>query len=334
MNNGYNFDPDSHYGYEYNYQKKIKSLNEINRHGFTIGVCLVVYIAVSYIMSLLISYTSLNAVFQSNETLYESVNLIFTVLGVFIPFFIASSSVKKYYKTESFGFDRPFDMRLFATAVPAGLMLCFFGDKISGWIVSFFSIFGVTMNSVEADVPLSSGALLITFLSSVVAAPLAEEFAIRGITMQPLKKYGDKFALIMAALVFALMHRNIVQGMFAFVAGIVLGYFSIATGSVWTGVFIHFFNNLASFIMTLCKQRLSSDAFFDIYIAMEIIVYVVGIICLISFARNKNRIKLQKCSVPMITTGEKTKNFLIPIPMLAAIAVMAVGTASYISFGG
>ena len=63
-----------------------------------------------------------------------------------------------------------------------------------------------------------------------------EEFAMRGVVMQSLRKYGDWFAIIMSSLVLALVHGNMVQIPFAFIAGIAIGYAVTVTGSMWTGV--------------------------------------------------------------------------------------------------
>lgn len=78
----------------------------------------------------------------------------------------------------------------------------------------------------------------------------------RGVVMQPLRKYGDWFAILTSAFVFALMHGNLVQAPFAFIAGIGLGYAVIASGSLWTGILIHLLNNSISVIQTI-GNRLS-----------------------------------------------------------------------------
>ena len=67
--------------------------------------------------------------------------------------------------------------------------------------------------------------------------------------MGNLRKYGDKFALLASALVFAVMHGNLVQAPFALIAGFGLGYLSIKTGTIWTGIAIHAANNLISVIV-------------------------------------------------------------------------------------
>ena len=84
---------------------------------------------------------------------------------------------------------------------------------------------------------------IIYALSVAVVAPLVEEFAMRGVVMQPLKKYGRWFAIIASSLVFGVLHGNFIQAPFALIAGIGIGYAVCVTDSIWTGVLIHFCNN-------------------------------------------------------------------------------------------
>ena len=73
----------------------------------------------------------------------------------------------------------------------------------------------------------------------------------RGVVMQPLRKFGDRFAIVASAVLFAILHGNMVQIPFAFVAGLALGYFAIVTNSIWTSVVIHSLNNLSAVIISI-----------------------------------------------------------------------------------
>ena len=56
-----------------------------------------------------------------------------------------------------------------------------------------------------------SSTLLSAFVYSVIVAPVAEEILCRGIIMKYLEKYGKVFALLITAMLFGLLHQNIVQ---------------------------------------------------------------------------------------------------------------------------
>ncbi|GAA0079115.1 hypothetical protein UT300005_34940 [Clostridium sp. CTA-5] len=82
----------------------------------------------------------------------------------------------------------------------------------------------------------------------IIIAPLQEEFLNRGIILNGLlKKYSNKVALIISALIFAIMHLNFQQGINAFILGLFFGYIYIKTKSIYLTIFAHFCNNLLVF---------------------------------------------------------------------------------------
>ncbi|WP_315079639.1 type II CAAX endopeptidase family protein [uncultured Clostridium sp.] len=86
------------------------------------------------------------------------------------------------------------------------------------------------------------------YFSIIIIAPLQEEFINRGIILNGLlKKYSNKIAIIISALIFAIMHLNLQQGVNAFILGLFLGYIYIKTNSIYLTIFAHFFNNLLAF---------------------------------------------------------------------------------------
>lgn len=62
---------------------------------------------------------------------------------------------------------------------------------------------------------------------SVLLAPVFEELIFRGAFLHYLAPYGKRFAIVFSALLFGLMHGNIVQLPVAFFLGILLGYIAI-----------------------------------------------------------------------------------------------------------
>ena len=82
----------------------------------------------------------------------------------------------------------------------------------------------------------------------IIIGPLQEEFINRGIILNGLlKKYSNKAALIISALIFAIMHLNFQQGINAFILGLFFGYIYIKTKSIYLTIFAHFCNNLLVF---------------------------------------------------------------------------------------
>lgn len=148
--------------------------------------------------------------------------------------------------------------------------------------------------------------------------------------MQPLRKYGDIFAVTMAAIIFGLVHCNLIQAPFAFVAGLAIGYFTVTTGSLWTGIFIHMLNNAISGVISLLAD-ICGDNVADI--AGSIIIFAViftGIICLALFFLRRGGISTcgkKSC----LSKGEKAKAYLINLPMILAFIAICWYTHYYVS---
>ena len=97
----------------------------------------------------------------------------------------------------------------------------------------------------------------IGLISVCLMAPLIEEALFRGAIERTLLKKGFNpwFAIIFSAVLFALVHLNLVQGVPAFFWGIVLGWVYYRTRSIWPGVLIHFIVNTLSSVLTLLSQH-------------------------------------------------------------------------------
>lgn len=80
-------------------------------------------------------------------------------------------------------------------------------------------------------------------------APFVEEILMRGVVLSGLKEtYGTGIALLVSALLFALLHFNMVQTLSAVVCGLFLGLLYIKTNSVFCCIVAHAGYNLISYI--------------------------------------------------------------------------------------
>lgn len=122
-------------------------------------------------------------------------------------------------------------------------------------VASFFGI------SHEAATPTGFVSLLLTFIRSVILAAFFEELLFRGIVLNAFESTRNSKKLLLSALLFALMHYSMLSFFYAFVAGAVLSYFAIRTGSVSFTMLVHLTQNLTVFIFSVLKVYLNSDVF-------------------------------------------------------------------------
>ncbi len=183
-------------------------------------------------------------------------------------------------------FSSPYNKSEALILVVAGTGICFVGNLATNFFVSAMSAVGVEFASysfaltASHELPQNIFEFLCMVLHTAVFPAVFEEFAFRGVVMQPLRKYGDWFAIFVSAFLFGLVHGNMTQMPFAIIAGVSLGYCSTVTGSLWTGVIIHFFNNFLSLINSFAKEMLGKG---ETMLFSLIIVYgtiLVGIVAL------------------------------------------------------
>jgi membrane protease YdiL (CAAX protease family) len=106
------------------------------------------------------------------------------------------------------------------------------------------------MKSAELD-----GALWLLVIAFCVAAPVTEEFLVRGFLY---RGWSESFlrpvgAIVLSSLVWTAMHLQYDWFFFGeiFSIGLLLGYLRYRSGSIWLTVFVHGLNNLAATLQTI-----------------------------------------------------------------------------------
>ena len=115
----------------------------------------------------------------------------------------------------------------------------------------------------------------ISFLATVILAPVSEELLFRGLTLRFLRSAGVKFAIanVIQALFFGILHMNVVQGIYAFVVGLVLGYAAGKCRTVFLPILLHLCFNFAG---TFLSALLSGNSGW----LMQGILMVIGVLML------------------------------------------------------
>ncbi|MDR1735039.1 MAG: CPBP family intramembrane metalloprotease [Oscillospiraceae bacterium] len=140
-----------------------------------------------------------------------------------------------------------------------GLGVCNLGNTVSGLVVEGFKGFGVDVELPDLAVPASAWETVLSFLAVAFIPAMTEEVFLRGAIMQPLRRYGDTFAVLTSAVMFALVHKNFMQAPMALIAGVGLGYAVCVTGSLWPSILIHMANNGVSVLFSLLTERYSEQ---------------------------------------------------------------------------
>ena len=91
---------------------------------------------------------------------------------------------------------------------------------------------------------------VILMLTVIIITPIAEELIFRGvITTYSNKLFPPKTVIIISSVLFAIYHGNIVQGVYAFIAGIILGIIVAKTGKILPAIMLHVVINLSAYLV-------------------------------------------------------------------------------------
>jgi len=159
-----------------------------------------------------------------------------------------------------------------------GLCVCVLGNYAAGALNQVFSVFGFTSSAPRNPIPSGILAAVIYFINLSVLPAILEEFAFRGVVLQALRPFGDGFALFFSSLLFGLAHANFTQAPFAFLMGLVMGYFCLRTGSILIAVAIHFFNNLFSVVIDMVNKGRPSEFVSAVSCAYLSVLLLLGIL--------------------------------------------------------
>ncbi|MEG1244212.1 MAG: type II CAAX endopeptidase family protein, partial [Oscillospiraceae bacterium] len=222
------------------------------------GLCVVFFLLLQNIIPKIMVKMGIANIYIASEEASICIDIILSLICIFIPFLVASFVVKKISpQTEVLPFRKPNSPELFGIAIAIGVLAMLLSNYITSAFIFYMDNAGVEFSSPsEAQFTGGTASFLLYILRGAIVPALIEEFALRGVIMQPLRKYGDKIAIIISSLIFAVMHGNMVQAPFAFILGCAIGYLVILTESLWTGVAIHFINNAFSIIMAAISTKM------------------------------------------------------------------------------
>ncbi len=284
------------------------------------------------------SNRTLYTLYTRNPTAEAVFGMLYTLLGVAVPFFLAYIFLKKTTGI-TLPLGAPRKNAGTAFLIPAGLGVCYIGNVAVSYMMTFFSAFGISSYSYDMaltqqePVPENAFQLICSVMYMAVFPAIFEEFAFRGVIMQPLRKYGDWFAIIVSGVMFGLVHGNIMQMPFAIVAGVALGYAAIVTDSLWTGIVIHFLNNFLSVIFSWARTGLSDGTNMIFSAIFTYGIILIGVVALAGYAwKNPRMMKLYPSRVDIKKRKAAAVYFLMPA-MLVALLLMLRNILSDITVG-
>lgn len=120
--------------------------------------------------------------------------------------------------------------------------------------------------------------VFINILSMSILAPIAEESLFRGVILDHLKGCMNIYAAVLIqAILFGIMHGNIVQGLFVIPMAIAMGLVAIKAGSIVPTIVIHALFNGISYALTFVPDSIAKSLSFS---TMLLIIPIMALVLL------------------------------------------------------
>lgn len=140
------------------------------------------------------------------------------------------------------------------------------------------------MNEILA--PISQGSIIISIITVGIVAPIAEELLFRGVIYNTLnRKISIKWTIIIQAIFFGVFHGNLIQGLYATLLGVIFGYVTYKTKSLWPAITMHIVNNL---VATIVSYLIGDYLISTLGYVLFMVIGIIGIVSLILLIRRKN----------------------------------------------
>lgn len=116
-------------------------------------------------------------------------------------------------------------------------------------LIAMTPLMDVSMGFQEANDSFFAGGVGYELLGSCLVIPIAEEVLYRGVVYKRLRNlFGTVAAIILSAVIFGLVHVNLVQFLYAGIMGLLLAYLFEMTGKLYTPILGHIAANLAAVV--------------------------------------------------------------------------------------
>ena len=120
---------------------------------------------------------------------------------------------------------------------------------------------------------LNAGSVLVQVIAIGFICPICEELVLRGLVYMRMRQYLNvNLAIIFSALLFALIHGNMIQGIYAFILGVIFAWFYEKYGSIMAPVLMHVTGNLTAMGCAVLLDRFLPET------SRDIILFVGGVV--------------------------------------------------------
>lgn len=318
---GNSMEPDNREDYE-RFRIKLGWKNGLRSQGGLLALTVIVNVLLLYVIQTAASWV-LSPLLWEFPQLTDLANELFTfflyILAFLLPYLAYAKLV--HFSFREIPCDRP-DPPVLASCVGIALGVSVAGVLLSALVSLFFSLFGLYPMEFPTGLPSQPLVALLYLLNMTVLPAVVEELVHRGIVLGSLRRYGDGFAIVISSILFAMLHRNMVQAPNALLLGLLLGYFMVKTNSIFTSMTIHFVNNLIAVLLSIFVENMGDMGAFLVQSALWLVYLAAcaaGLIYLLGVRRVQ--LELMRPGCPL-DTAELHGYFWSTLPAVVMVLLM------------
>ncbi len=230
-----------------------------------------------------IHFSFFSGIRYGNETLMITIDLISQIIGRVVPIAILIKHLEmpfsvmvpmKITNKPMFVFSMPAAL---LTAGCCGILSYFYEQVLSACHID---------SSRSFLVPEHTDDIIYSFIVHVIIISLISEFCTHGVILQLTRQFGDGTALVITALITSASTYDITQFPYAAVTSLIIGYFTIRTGSVITALIMRIIIRMSTY--TLYYLDYKTDPLYSdtLVIAFLFLIIMIGMIATVHFLCN------------------------------------------------
>ena len=273
------------------YQERMIERKNSSKIGLVIGFAVILLIIFQVlggtIVSVFLEGISNSITFISQSNIYLILSCFIFVISIYLPYLLLKSYIPKEERKNADEADRKINKESIIQCIKYIIV----GIPIIS-IIQMICSFAIEKMGVGVDVTETLGVFnysgvlstILIFLQVAILPAIFEELFVRKGIIGVTKRKGAIFAVVVSSLIFATIHMNVSQFIFAFLVGILFGIIRVKTNKLYPTMVLHFINNGFAIIEALFYDHM---IFMQIFTYFNILLNAVGFCLLIYMAYNK-----------------------------------------------
>ena len=267
--------------------------------------------------------------FYGDEWLILAIDTFFSVIKRLIPLLYVYKKMQMPIKVMIP--TRITNRTLFRYAIPVMLFTAGCCTAASGVYERILHFVGIEKDKLF-DMPDSKAVLVLFLIVHIILIPIISEMHTRGALLQLLRQFGDGFAIVVTALLTSLISYNISTFCYIFVVSLVIGYFTVRTGSVITAILMRITAAAVSYGVFMADELVSDENSGLVVMILMLIILGVGLVSFVKLLLNYSNNFSLNFKGRYLSFSDKCGITASSIPVVIGLTIIIIHTIINISF--